>query len=86
MTWCASRTTTAAEIARLSKESGNDIKTRLYSEWYGANGSADGTPVSAEEVQDVTEFDFSYVPKDGPEGVKSVARVRLTKKGATIDA
>ena len=73
----------AAEIARVSKESGNDIKARLYATWYGDNGSADGTPVSSDDVKDVSEFDFTYVAKDGSD---AVAKVRLTKKGATIDA
>jgi hypothetical protein len=33
-------------------------------------------------VQDVTEFDFKYVGKDGAD---QTAKVRLTKKGASID-
>lgn len=75
----------AAEIARVSRESGNDIKTRLYSEWYGANGSADGSPLPTEDVQDVTEFDFAFEPKDGEDGVRTIAKVRITKKAATIE-
>jgi len=73
----------AAEIARNSKESGNDIKSRLYATWYGDNGSADGTPISSDDVKDVSEFDFPYVTKDGSD---ATVKVRLTKKGATIDA
>lgn len=73
----------AAEIARVSKETGNEIKARLYSEWYGANGSADGSAIESDEVKDVTELDFKYLDK---EGADAVAKVKLTKKGATIDA
>lgn len=72
----------SAEIARLSSESGNELKGRLYSEWYGANGSADGTPIDASEIKDVTEFDFSYKAKSGED---ATAKVRFIKKGATIE-
>jgi hypothetical protein len=73
----------AAEIARVSAESGNELKARLYSEWYGANGSADGSPIDASEVGNVTDFDFAYKAKDG---TGAVAKVRFVKKGAQIDA
>lgn len=72
----------SAEIARNSKETGNDIKARLYSEWYGDNGSADGTPVDSDSVKDVSEFDFTFIGKDGE---SKSAKVRITKKGATVE-
>lgn len=73
----------AAEIARVSTESGSAIRDRLYSEWYAANGSADGTPIESDKVQPTTEFDFTYKAK--PDGADAVAKVKLTKKGATVE-
>jgi len=72
----------SAEIARLSSENGNEIKSRLYSEWYASAGFPDRVP-SSEEMQEVTEFPFAYKAKDGSE---ATALIRLTKKTAAIDA
>jgi hypothetical protein len=72
----------ASELARVSKDSANVIREKLFAAWYAeSNQTPDSLDTS--KVADISTFDITLPMK--PDGVLKTVTVRIAKRGVNVE-